>query len=389
MHTIRFQPVPYRFCQPAGGWQKHAQSLLGALPEFLTWQGGSEFVNGVCEIHESVIHSRLALWSQAGGNYLETFMELPGKGQERLFHAPQFLLLLRSKSAPGPDEAAKYQNFIEAEEYLCGRKNSPPAGYWTALGDRYFRSKTDCQPDQAANPLRSGLFVSAPFARGILIDAWSPYLTQSWIMPAGSGQMEIYYAEDVSRIEKRVAEALEYIASVSPSLIRTICAAMHVIGTAKASAAPDMVVSASARRMIGSCALSNLHSSAWRLGDICDAIIHETIHALLYRLELIRPFYGNLTAWLEGRAESPWSGRSLELHSLVHACFVWFGLWNFWTAYPHQLTEAIDLRNRASAGFLRAPASSLLPTELYASIQPEVRSAIAEMFDRVRSAALA
>lgn len=386
MHTIRFQPVPYPYFQAAGGWQKYAQSLLGALPEFLTWLQESEFVNGVCEIHQSVIHSRLALWSQAGGNYLERFMELPRKGQERLVHAPQFLLLLRSQNAPGPDEAAKYRNFMEAEEYLCGRKNSPPAGCWTALGDRYFQSEADSQPDEA-NPLRSGLFVPAPFVRGIMIDVGSPYLTQSWIMPAGSGQMEIYGAEDVSRIEQRTAEALDYIASVRPSLISTICAAMHVIGTAKASTAPNMVVSASARRVIGSCALSNLHSAAWRLGDICDAIIHETIHALLYRLELIRPLYTDRTAWLEGRAESPWSGRSLELHSLVHACFVWFGLWNFWAAYPHRLPEAIDLRNKACAGFLRAPASPPFPAELHASLQPEVQSAIAEMFDRVRSGA--
>jgi hypothetical protein len=131
--------------------------------------------------------------------------------------------------------------------------------------------------------------------------------------------------------------------------------------------------------------LANLLTAPWTTGAICDAIVHEAIHALVYRLEIIIPLFTDSAAAAAARAESPWSGRSLDLLSLVHACFVWFGLWTFWTIRPHAMPEAIELRNRAEHGFLGAPLSARLAPELYALLQPEVQRAIEEMFQYVKS----
>lgn len=61
---------------------------------------------------------------------------------------------------------------------------------------------------------------------------------------------------------------------------------------------------------------------------LCEALVHEAIHAFLSFIELSAPFMS-----VQGGTalvRSPWSGRELPPHAFVHACFVWFGLLHFW-----------------------------------------------------------
>ena len=66
---------------------------------------------------------------------MDLISKLPRSAIERPFRAPQLSLLLRSGSNPAVSDVAKLNNFIEVEEFLCRKKNSPPVGAWSALGD--------------------------------------------------------------------------------------------------------------------------------------------------------------------------------------------------------------------------------------------------------------
>jgi HEXXH motif-containing protein len=105
--------------------------------------------------------------------------------------------------------------------------------------------------------------------------------------------------------------------------------------------------SASHRAHVGSCLLTNLHQPAQAALVAIEAVTHESIHQLLYRTERSGGNFCDLAATPTLR--SPWSGARLPLHSLVHACFVWFGLLALWSELalePASDDEAVHARAR-------------------------------------------
>lgn len=67
---------------------------------------------------------------------------------------------------------------------------------------------------------------------------------------------------------------------------------------------------------------------------IIESLVHESIHSLLYmidRLNQWQPDYDSLHINEIGRnVESVWSGNMITIHSFLQACFVWYGLFEFW-----------------------------------------------------------
>jgi HEXXH motif-containing protein len=113
---------------------------------------------------------------------------------------------------------------------------------------------------------------------------------------------------------------------------------------------------------------------------LVDALVHESIHSLLYLVEAREPFYLSSVARRAYTARSPWTGRDLSLHSYVHACFVWFGLWNFWRQASRDAEAAIiqnELANRARGGFRPRLLAALGDGETL--VAPAVRGAVAAM----------
>jgi hypothetical protein len=63
--------------------------------------------------------------------------------------------------------------------------------------------------------------------------------------------------------------------------------------------------------------------------------VHESIHSFLYIIEEKYHFLADRSATGPIKVTSPWTGRVLDLHSFLHACHVWFGLWQFWGRAIH------------------------------------------------------
>ena len=151
--------------------------------------------------------------------------------------------------------------------------------------------------------------------------------------------------------------------------------------------------SASHRSHVGSCLMTNLHQSAEAVLVAIEAVTHESIHQLLYRTEQAGGNFCDLAPTPTFR--SPWSGARLPMHSLVHACFVWFGLLTLWSELalePASDDEAAHSRGRiAHCLFGFAFLDDLLDSPAFpaASVEAPVLEAIRGMSAAARRAARA
>ncbi len=151
--------------------------------------------------------------------------------------------------------------------------------------------------------------------------------------------------------------------------------------------------SASHRSHVGCCLLTNLHQPAEAVVVAIEAVTHESIHQLLYRTEQAVGNFCDLAPTPTFR--SPWSGARLPLHSLVHACFVWFGLLALWSELalePASDDEAQHSRGRvAHCLFGFAFVDDLLDSPAFpaASVEAPVLEAIRGMSAAARRAARA
>lgn len=151
------------------------------------------------------------------------------------------------------------------------------------------------------------------------------------------------------------------------------------------SPAVDGASSSSNRELIGVCLLTNLHATPDRVPVCVEALVHETIHQYLYRIELARGSFCDLAD--PGRYRSSWSGNRIPLHSLVHACFVWYGLLSAWCQFAKGSANAElrpKLRERVGAtlfGFTYIRGVLEGPTFPRRSVEPRILELISTMAD--------
>jgi hypothetical protein len=64
--------------------------------------------------------------------------------------------------------------------------------------------------------------------------------------------------------------------------------------------------------------------------ELTESLVHEAMHSVLFIVDLRQRFASEDRVLFHEHARSPWSGASRNIATYVHACFVWFGLWQFW-----------------------------------------------------------
>lgn len=360
-------------------------SSIGALPGFLTWEAGKDVIRTACETYIAFAYRRLREWSQsAGEGVFEAVVRLPKSGQRRLMLAPRLHNMLYTRSEPDAQDVECLKQFIRMEQYLCDQNAGPTCGPWTALGD-FYRPERAGATARTAGGWDANRHYQAPVLRGIVLDAYSPPSVERY--PEYYGEVGRHTAEEMAAIEQRLGESLAQIQSMSGTAGAAVGAAVQVISLVRVPAVATGTHSFSNRSIIGLMGLVNLHAEQWTTQRISNAVIHESIHSLIYKLQLNldNSLYLDESAAERLAAVSPWSGRTLFLHSIVHACFVWFGLWSFWRLSPVDSAEVAGLREKARRGFTAGPLLSSLSREAYDCIHPDARLAIEEMFERVTS----
>ncbi|MBN9297037.1 MAG: hypothetical protein J0I41_08495 [Filimonas sp.] len=139
---------------------------------------------------------------------------------------------------------------------------------------------------------------------------------------------------------------------------------------------------------IGMSTIINIQCPAATIYFIADALLHETIHCYLFTIERIT---GDFAIYEEikksnRKIRSPWSGRHIEVHFFIHACFVWYGLQSFWRKHNESSNkvngEPREYFNKAQKGF----SGALLTKHLNGlPIPPRILEAIDHMDYNARS----
>jgi hypothetical protein len=346
-------------------------SMLNKIPTIFAWEESKNHLANLQVLARSVALRRLRSALDHIGRYDQelgrsmrsAFEELPVEGKLRFMLAPEtFYRITRLRKKP-VDAITSLCNFLNGEAALHGL-GPIDKGYVTAIGDFYY---SEDPPQRSANTNGKGAnapanAVYAPrFAETIPIDFGSPNSANA--QESDDKREYLPYSEEekavvrekldaaFNRIE-RVSEAAAYLIKQHVKVVIPLKAAEGGYGSTSQPHFPGRVL----LRGVDICPLASLATN----------LVHESIHQVMYILEWGGPFFIEDPDARAARVRSGWTGRDLPLHSFIHACFVWYGLSNFWTrpaaSEVFQAADAEKQLSRSMAGFRNQnPADQLTP----------------------------
>lgn len=319
-----------------------------------------------------------------------SWSEMPAEAQQRILLAPETYRRVIYRSSCSPQETRSFlENSIAAEWARIGggadSRAHSTSGVWTALGDYYFPA--GLHPAGAA-PNDASPYVAPRIHGEAILDAFSPY---SWVTTQTDAEpMLSHTPAELRLVEARIDEAWKGVLAVHPPVSEMVRTFIRVISVKKSQGEAVNFGSSSWGRYVGKTGLTNCHTPYTSVARIMNALVHEMIHSVLYVVERVEPFRLHSRALEAITIRSPWSGRELPVPSFLHACFVWYGLWNFWML--HELMpvvpspDANEMLERARIGF-HGPSLPDLLKNIHHELSESVLSAIAVMQDEVTGTA--
>jgi hypothetical protein len=347
--------------------------LIRDLYEHLTWSAGHAFLIDVYIFHMQWSFARVKLWLGESEDF-RSLLALPRQTvKEALLDPGTFALLF---SAVDPTAAQLDQLLLRCG--LCIKTAAEDDS-----GSAVHISSDACQYTKTSSHKEAESASDFSFHR-----KW-PKLeyrctSETGYYPADFGHVEAHSCPELYVIGRRLAGALDLLAERNKTAFETVQSSIQLISVVKAPENPSLTSSVSRRRSIGKMGLVNAHSDKWNVPSVADAVLHEAIHSVIYKLELLHELYEDDDTAHRLTVVSPWSGRSLKLHSFVHACFVWFGLYNFWdlSGVDESLSSPVK---RACRGFSSGSPLRTLALDALECIKPDVRQTINDMTEYVRS----
>lgn len=288
-------------------------SLLIQLPDYLTWQSLLRYPEQIKVAYTQTRKQLFSFWLNSAKipPYIKNdFNQLPSESRKRIFMAPVTLKLIMSS---GLRPIARIRQMIRAEQYRTNnaffdkRKKC-----WSPLGEQEF-------PIGRTSPY---------IHKGICLDAYSPWSKMELEGCQGKDSFHSYL--EVKTIFNRLKEAFNLIGQTNESAAKCFFTVIQTIAIRKDITDPTGFGSSSWDDEPGKIGFTNAHLPHISIECFINALVHESIHSLLCMIEFEEPFYLKIEDKNILLLQSPWTGRFLRLHSFLHACFVWFALWNFW-----------------------------------------------------------
>jgi hypothetical protein len=259
---------------------------------------------------------------------------------------------------------------IEQIRSGCSREDVAIRSFtsWSALGD-FFLSE-------------EGIIIAQTPISGLVIDAASPAATCFKSSNALDQSLQLSCYTDLSLKAKALScfqaamDGLEAVDTRLAAFVRKFTRVANLIVDAD-----GRFSSGSTGEYVGRSIFCNAHSSAVDAGILAEALVHESIHSLLYMHETCEPWVASddLRA-NDAVVVSPWTGVRLPLRNYLQACFVWFGLAEFWSmahgsdAFP--VNQCVARYKAAARGFNSAPLGDNI-----ASFQMQIAP---ELLDKLR-----
>jgi hypothetical protein len=313
---------------------------IALMPDVLEWPEDSVSLRAIHERYKGLLCDLLgfslgmAIKSEIllASELHERIAALTDEEFDRLLLAPEtsWRLLFR-----GSDLRGNTQFLLDATEAELSARGSSPdcaAELWTALGDvGFIRGETGSFIVRRAIHLGGIVPVDmdSPFALKI------PLVDDDDGVPieASATSPEIFSDSERQHVHERLHSVYEGIRLVNVKAADVFDAFTKVL-VIRRDLVQGSFSSGSSGQYTGRSVLVNPQQEFVTPGLLGDAMVHEAIHSVLYMLERIKPWVADDELYLgsSARVVSPWSGRRLRLRPFLQACFVWFGLLNFWSA---------------------------------------------------------
>jgi len=311
-------------------------------------------------------------------------MALPDEAWMRLVTSPRcsYQLLWPSRhEAPAVaaflEAASKVELARTAEPGSCDSSGQFPASEvpWSVLGDGWLG------PD--------GQFVRGPAIENFApIDFASPHALAIDL----EGAVDVTTAPrpplahpEIEAVLSQLIDARERLAATGAGLLSFVVTFTKVLVLQRDAEAPTMFSTGSSAQYVGRSVFGNPHLAVVDNVLLADGLVHEAIHSLLYMSERLEPWvtapelYGP-----EPRTRSGWSGHPLPLRSYLQACFVWYGLAQFWGLALGAGTFPADRARKR----LEQSVRGFLDDQYLAQIEPYrdgIVPKVLEVIDRLRA----
>ena len=362
---------------------------IRALPSALEWsRDETSLFRRANAIHVAFVRSQLESLGEAGGAIRAGLSEMPMGRRLRVELAPEVYRLLHFVTDETADEVCrKLKSYCALEKRI--EAGSAPNGKrgvsWSALGDvRVLGEGPGDEAEEPASRRRAGGLAFAPVRRGAVIDGHSPHHAR--IFEERPWPVERHRAAEFDEAVSKISSAQELVRAVCEPACGATDACLRVVALAATPERPDMTLSSSIPELIGTAGLTNLHSKVWAVELVAEALVHEAIHSLIFKVELAESLFSSYAAARTMSVDSPWSGRRLPLGGFVHACFVWYGLWRFWRrADSSHTVHGASLAKRARKGFESGAVLRHMPPEGASLLTPCALEAIEAMSEKANA----
>ena len=336
---------------------------ITTMPRVLSWVQSDQILNRVQAEYEELLFNSLGyllgkLIKSRDASATEIKALVDGLNEvslRRVITAPEASYRLFYWCHQTKEVASFIQTSLAAENYRATNKSSVPENVqWTALGEPCIKTH-DQERSQACYLLRG----YAP------IDLDSPYALNLSLVDgehSRSKQSPFPYKGVVRATAlQHVHSAGELINTISPYADTLVLSFTKVLVLRCDPNNLKGFASSSSGHFTGRSMLINPHTEDAAGATVTNGIVHEAIHSILYMIEKKCPWLSADHLYFDdsARVNSPWTGASLLLRPFLQACFVWYGLVNFWShttalaVLPK--SEVLSMATRAYAGFANGP----------------------------------
>ncbi|MGK5637981.1 aKG-HExxH-type peptide beta-hydroxylase [Streptomyces sp. URMC 126] len=330
--------------------------LIREVPRVLRW-GGAEDVTGRAHAeYEELVGERLGRLlarlretdPRREAEVVARLARLDERALPRVLLAPETTRRLLWPGTVGTDgDTAEFLIRSScAESALDGAGRDVPGPLWTALGDAHVRA--------GGEPVRG------PSVRGVAaLDLDSPYALGIDVQGAGFTARERHTplaGRERREALAKVTAAVDGIGAVSGEVLAFTERFTKVLVLLRDDAEP-VFSSGSCGQYVGRSVLGNPQAPAVDEVLVAEGLVHESIHGLLYMLELRDTWARDDRLFDTTPAiASPWTGRPLPVRPFLQASFVWYGLLHFWSladrAGVFPADRVRERREVAARGFL-------------------------------------
>ncbi|MET0063040.1 MAG: hypothetical protein ABW176_12185 [Candidatus Thiodiazotropha endolucinida] len=253
---------------------------------------------------------------------------------KRILISPELNKRVNLAARGDSSEFARFiQSSLTAEHLLMDESDmscdAEPSVLWTALGDYQFSVSAVKKTKVMSQPKYLNDW-------GLLVDWKSPNTVNpidddigktgfDQIMPLNT------CANAIHESEEKLSLSAYLIADVCPQAQSFIKRVLSVVCLRFSEGVERGYLSYSSRDRIGRAVLVNCDLPQATIPVLVNALIHEAIHSLIYRLEIHTPLSEIPKSASEIRyVSSPWSGKQLRLSTYLHACYIYWALYSFW-----------------------------------------------------------